>query len=314
MKDILHAPPFITLLESGMRGWVMDGIAREAPAALNLENRTFYLPTRSIHRVRHRPIFWKFLNRSDSIVLFLHHRPLLKYHERVDLARVRVFITHIDEREPLTESDFRILAKVQRIIFQNSNLLEWGVDRGLIREKCLVAHGAISQDTFYPSQKLPDSIYALISGECKERKNPERIEDLILLRTEINFIIHGNGWSEYFDGHLPPNLKILAFDKKQQAILMRNASALVTLSKNEGGPFPVLEALASGTPVLATDTGFCREIIDQNCGVILDKSSTLDEISKALDAVLNLKKATYSSSLLPNDHSWEVFAERLYFL
>ena len=74
MKDILHAPPFITLLESGMKGWVMDGIAREAPTALNLENRTLYLPTRSIHRVRHRPVFWKLLNRSDSIILFLHHQ------------------------------------------------------------------------------------------------------------------------------------------------------------------------------------------------------------------------------------------------
>lgn len=314
MKDILHAPPFITLLESGMKGWVMDGIAREAPTALNLENRTLYLPTRSIHRVRHRPAFWKLLNRSDSIILFLHHRPLLKYHERVDLERVRVFITHIDEREPLTDLDFRVLAKVQRIIFQNSNLLERGVARGLIREKCLVAHGAISQGTFYPSQRLPDSIYALIAGECKERKNPEIIRDLISFRSELQFIIHGNGWVEYFDGHVPPNLKILPFDKNQHAILMRNASALVTLSKNEGGPLPVLEALASGTPVLATDTGFCREIIHQNCGVILSKSSTLAEISKALDAVLKLKKEIHFSSLLPNGHSWEIFAERLYLL
>ena len=297
-----------------MKGWVMDGIAQEAPAALNLENHTFYLPTRSTHRVRNRPIFWRLLNRSDSISLFLHHRPLLKYHERVDLARVRVFITHIDEREPLTESDFRILAKVHRIIFQNSNLLEWGVAKGLKRERCLVAHGAISQDTFYPSQRLADSIYALISGECKERKNPEMIRDLISRRSELQFIIHGDGWIEFFDRHTPTNLKILPFDKKQQAILMRNASALVTLSKNEGGPFPVLEALASGTPVLATDTGFCREIINQNCGVILDKSSTLDEISKALDAVLKLKKDVYLSSLLPNDYSWEIFAERLYLL
>lgn len=314
MKDILHAPPFITLLESGMKGWVMDGIAQEASAALNLENQTFYLPTRSIHRVRNRPIMWKLLNRSNSIILFLHHRPLLRYHERVDLARVRVFITHIDEREPLTESDFRILAKVHRIIFQNSNLLEWGVAKGLMRERCLVAHGAISQEIFYPSQRLPDSIYALISGECKERKNPRIIRDLISLRSELQFIIHGDGWNEYFDRHIPPNLKILPFDKKQQAILVRNASALVTLSKNEGGPFPVLEALASGTPVLATDTGFCCEIINQNCGVILYKSSTLDEISKTLDAVLKLKKDIYLSNLLPNDHSWEIFAERLYLL
>jgi len=45
---------------------------------------------------------------------------------------------------------------------------------------------------------------------------------------------------------------------------MRDASVFLSNSWFVGGPFPVLEALASGMPALATNTGFALDLINLN--------------------------------------------------
>jgi glycosyltransferase involved in cell wall biosynthesis len=312
MKCHFLQTPFVTLLERGMKGWIMGGIAREAPKSLSLQNRTVYLPTRYFHKFLFHPLYLRFIIGNNTNILFLHHRILLKYYEQVDLPRVRVFITHVDENEPLGPVELGILASVGRIIFQNSALLDWGVSRGIPRQSCLVAHGAISKDVFYPASDICSLGYVLITGDCKSRKRPELIREVINFCKDIQFIIHGNGWRSFFDGEEPFNLKILDFDLRNQPQLMREAHALLSLALNEGGPFPVLEALASGTPVLATDTGFCKEVIREGSGFVLDVSSSLVEIKVGIEKTMALKKKVYSRNLLPDGHSWEEFAERIY--
>jgi len=95
---------------------------------------------------------------------------------------------------------------------------------------------------------------------------------------------------------------------------MRNASALLSLSINEGGPFPVLEALASGTPVVSSDTGFVREVISNTNGVLLLKNPALSEITQALIYCIDLKSQKYNRSLLEEDHTWPSFSRKLYLL
>jgi glycosyltransferase involved in cell wall biosynthesis len=312
VKSLPLNSSFVTLLERGMKGWVMDGIAHEAPSALGLKNRTFYLPTRYYHRLLFTPNYLKFLGGEGVTTLFLHHRGLLRYHKLFDLFRVRVFVTHLDETERLSVDDWAILSKVKKVIFQNSTLLDWGIYNGLARESCSVAHGAVSEKIYRPSSILTRSAYVLISGENKPRKNPELIREVINSCKDLHFIIHGKGWSQFFGNKVPHNLKLIDFEMKRQPKLMREAHTLLSLSRNEGGPFPVLEALASGTPVVATNTGFCKEIIDDGNGVLLNSSSTPYEIGLAIKHSMTLKQRLYWKSILPSGHTWEDFAERLY--
>ena len=97
-----------------------------------------------------------------------------------------------------------------------------------------------------------------------------------------------------------------------QPRLAREASALLSISHNEGGPFPVIEALASGTPVLATNTGFCKELINKENGLVVDVPSDLLTIARSLDKVIGLKPKVFRSDLLPDGHSWQEFAKKLY--
>ena len=295
-----------------MKGWVMDGIAKEAPHSLKLQNRTFYLPTRLSHKFMFNPYLLKFLLKKKTKVLFLHHRALLKYFDYINPENTRVFITHIDENDSLGTKELAKMAKINRMIFQNLNLMEWAIGQGIPKARCLVAHGAVSKDLFFPSSKLFSPKFVLISGELKSRKNPQMIRQLVLFRKDINFVIHGNGWGKLFDSELPTNLRISDFHKELQPRLAREASALLSISHNEGGPFPVIEALASGTPVLATNTGFCKELINKENGLVVDVPSDLLTIARSLDKVIGLKPKVFRSDLLPDGHSWQEFAKKLY--
>ena len=84
------------------------------------------------------------------------------------------------------------------------------------------------------------------------------------------------------------------------------------LSSVEGGPMSVLEALASGTPCVTTNVGFCEEILSQNSGVVLSARPTIEEIKQAMARAWHLKTKVYSKDLLNGDYNWEKFGKDLF--
>lgn len=61
-----------------------------------------------------------------------------------------------------------------------------------------------------------------------------------------------------------------AKDSQEVAELMNKSRILVMTSYNEGGPRIVLEAMACGTPVLATNVGLMPDLADKNVVKIID--------------------------------------------
>ena len=70
MKCHFLQTPFVTILERGMKGWIMGGIAREAPKSLSLQNRTVYLPTRYFHKFLFHPLYLRFIIGNNTNILF----------------------------------------------------------------------------------------------------------------------------------------------------------------------------------------------------------------------------------------------------
>jgi glycosyltransferase involved in cell wall biosynthesis len=161
---------------------------------------------------------------------------------------------------------------------------------------------------------MPLRTYVLIVGECKPRKNPELISQVIIDNPQIEFVIHGNGWEKYL--LLPhrnlQNLVIIPFSLKKNPELLREATLLLSLSKLEGGPIPVLEALASGTPVLATDTGFSRDVINETNGRVLPVDADVNLISEHLNSLLNLKSKLWNRDLLDGNYTWANLGKAIY--
>lgn len=52
----------------------------------------------------------------------------------------------------------------------------------------------------------------------------------------------------------------------------------ISLSKNEGLPYSMMEAISFGIPLLSTDVGGCSEICNSSTGLIIPKDFNLEEV------------------------------------
>ncbi len=69
--------------------------------------------------------------------------------------------------------------------------------------------------------------------------------------------------------------------------LLAHARCMVTTSREEGMPNSVLEAMASGLPILASDIGPHRELIEGRGWGVLFESGSVDDLAAKLPAMLN---------------------------
>ena len=90
---------------------------------------------------------------------------------------------------------------------------------------------------------------------------------------------------------------------------------LVT-SRDEGGPKAILESMASGIPIVTTDVGIARDVVNHGKNGFIAEIENVDEIVKFASKVLNdqEKTKTIISNALGTvkEYSWENIA-RLYY-
>ncbi|MEM3587017.1 MAG: glycosyltransferase family 4 protein, partial [Candidatus Jordarchaeaceae archaeon] len=70
------------------------------------------------------------------------------------------------------------------------------------------------------------------------------------------------------------------------ALLYRAADVFVLPSINEAFGMVILEAMASGTPCIVSNSGACPEIV-QDCGLIFEQGNYLDLAEKILQVLEN---------------------------
>lgn len=93
----------------------------------------------------------------------------------------------------------------------------------------------------------------------------------------------------------PQNLDIrLAGHVKNSEVLdfyRRNCvDLLLNLSESEGLPVSMMEALSFGVPIIATDVGGVREIVNQRNGFLLSANPTVEEVVQGLKSFVELSK------------------------
>lgn len=76
--------------------------------------------------------------------------------------------------------------------------------------------------------------------------------------------------------------------------------ALIYFSISEGMPMAILESLASGTPVIASNIGGINDLINENVGCLINNESDFSEIERAIQHVFKIKKATCSDFISKN--------------
>ena len=278
-------------LMSNFRGWILEALVLESALAVKATPKIQYLPSgfRSINSLsQFCNWFWP---RLGSTNLFIHHRTFLEVlkMKKLEKSTNLIWLTHFSDFDEV-DGLIQMQQNISRVFVQSTRLSNKLVEFGLAIEKITVIPGAVDRGVFFPLEKGQDpGNYFIFTGDCKPRKNPEIVEWIIRNFPEYNFVIHGRGWCKFNDGSLRKyqNLRILEFDYTNQGLLLREARALISVSQIEGGPISILEALASGTPVITTDTGFVADIIDSTNGIIVDFNLSKNSLHFARPAVAN---------------------------
>ena len=69
--------------------------------------------------------------------------------------------------------------------------------------------------------------------------------------------------------------------------------ALINVSESEGLPFSMMEAISFGIPVIGTNVGGVKEIINNDTGILLEKDFEIKSLSSLID---NLRENQITSS------------------
>jgi glycosyltransferase involved in cell wall biosynthesis len=112
------------------------------------------------------------------------------------------------------------------------------------------------------------------------------------VRLQETFAIYGNNYlqklKQSVSGSLGGNVSFVgALSREKIAAEMRNASVLVQPSLYDLSPMPVIEAMASGLPVVASQVGGLAEIVSDGQTGILVEPSNSGQLAEALVMLLD---------------------------
>lgn len=172
--------------------------------------------------------------------------------------------------------------------FHRSKLMEWGWPQ----DRLVYVPNYVDSSRFRPSYEPGE--YALFVGRLVREKGIRTLVEAAS-RSGVRLRVAGSGPMEDELRAMPDaeNVEWLGFctgEALWQQI--RGARALVLPSElYENAPISVLEAYASGTPVIGADIGGIPEMIDEGTGWIF-RSGDTDDLARSLTRVFETPAAT----------------------
>ena len=142
-----------------------------------------------------------------------------------------------------------------------------------------------------------DSILLLSVGELSKRKNHEIIiKALSILRNpNVYYIICGEGDLRYYLTNLCETLGLkdrIIFTGFCHDVdeLYKEADVFCFPSKQEGLPVSLMEAMASGLPVICSDVRGNRDLVQHGQGGYVSKHNSIDSFVNNINQIINNKK------------------------
>ncbi|MDW5288810.1 glycosyltransferase family 4 protein [Formosa sp. PL04] len=208
------------------------------------------------------------------------------------------------------------LNKADYIICLNSKIKLDLIELGVKPEILKVLHIATSSSTFYNHNRENGGV-----GFCSNfgiRKNPELVYQIIKNLPERQFYIIGRDW-ENFDkfSELKALPNFTYYDNvpyETYPDLYNKLDVFVSPSILEGGPVPVLEAMMSNCVPVASNTGFCPDLINHGKnGFLFEIDANYKEVISLINQAYELK-GNVRETVLP--YTWENCSKKIdgYFL
>jgi len=199
------------------------------------------------------------LNRK---VLFSSLTPMENYSRFPSFNKgqnIGIWFTHKDGS--LNKSEMRSLSR-SNVIFCHSHRESRSLER-VTNAKIIVMLAAIDPNRFQGIQGKGNKV--LWVGTPAERKNPQIVLDLAKELPNMEFKIVGKDWrhSSLWEAIQElSNVEYIEIDGPLTAEKIEDCVFFLMTSRIEGGPMPLMEALAAGLIPISTDTGFVSELFD----------------------------------------------------
>jgi len=175
------------------------------------------------------------------------------------------------------------------------------IKMGIEKEKINVIYNGVDHDKFnLPASTCSKENYILYVGNLKEAKGIFELIDgfskIHMNFPELKLVFAGPGTlkqqliEQAINYDIKGKVELLgSVDHSELPHLMSHARLVALPSYNEGVPNVLLESMACGTPVLASNVGGIPEIINlPHCGILIPPRSS-DAVAKGLTQALNTK-------------------------
>jgi glycosyltransferase involved in cell wall biosynthesis len=236
----------------------------------------FYIPQRDSYFFSYITIFESYFKknpkrfRNKSIVLYPHNES-----EMGDLNH-----------------QARILNEAYKAYFFCSSDARQLVAHGLSEDKVEIAYCAVDNDCVQDLREKKAKKTVILASRFGPRKGLQALPEVIRSMSDFHFIALGRGWEAFIiENKLgsAPNFEYHQFNKDTRNKYFSRAGIFLSLSNLEGGPVPLIEAIAMGCIPVATRTGFAEDlIVDKKSGILLTLNPKTPEIVKALRGAITL--------------------------
>jgi glycosyltransferase involved in cell wall biosynthesis len=222
----------------------------------------------------------------------------------------------------------------------SQNIADDLIKAGISNTKINIIRNGVDTSMFYPKDEIPGEHYILWIGNLVSIKAPEiALAAFAEITTERPHlprqrrcrprIVSGAGLGDtqkllfVGDGPMRKTLeetalklgiqdKVVFYGRVAHAeipAMLNRADCLILSSRSEGMPNAIAEALACGTPVVATDVGACCEMLEnQPCTAIVPPNNP-EEMSAAIKSVLS--EAAQTQKRPAFKRTWADMAEEI---
>ena len=296
----MPALDLVLVVSERNRGWVLDTICRQIEGHYPGRARVHYgirsLPAASAFFFSHYSLFGACLRRN----------PLLR------LRRTLVFFTHPSHTREEGRKVARRLAQASAVVSMSSIHAERLVGDGVPAAKVHVVIPGTDSVRFQPHPR--DGAGAV--GFCSayyQRKDPDRLAAIVAAMPNRRFLLVGKGWPEWsgfseLSGR--PNFAYAEPAYDDYPAQYGAMDVLVSASRLEGGPIPLLEAMMSNVVPVCSRTGFAPDIVDHGVnGFIFDIDAPVAEICELVELAYRLETDVRATVV---DRTWERFSAEIH--
>jgi glycosyltransferase involved in cell wall biosynthesis len=233
------------------------------------------------------------------------------------------FINSYWEKKALQNSP-KIVAVSQKV---KDELLNLGLEENRIE----VILNGVDLEEFYPLDTLDlkkkleiigvsaDETYALFVGDIRSnRKNLDSVLKAMLTVPNLHLLVAGSVEGSSYpslvqDLDLTSRVHFMGF-RKDISEIMQVCDFFVFPSRYEACTLALLEAMASGLPIITATSAGGSEIVTPDCGFVLDNPEDLDSLSKAMRTLTDNSALRVhmgkNARVVAEQQSWRITARK----